>query len=173
MMSGVGWQGDRDYRRRGARNFFLVTWLLYSIALFSPISRFTNFFFALPLFVPLFLPSLSLSFHFMSVVLRSASGSLNDITFKNRLSVDRSSIISLASSKAGPAKKSEMILKAPTQDTTTNIVVAKPDGQLCSKRKPLKDITLKVCLQLSQSVASCQSSVRDFTTNIFVGGDDV
>lgn len=93
----------------------------------------------------------------MSVVLRSASISLNDSSFKKRLSVDRPPTKSL-STELSPSLKSEHTLKASVQEKTKPILVVVPKAT--SKRKPLKDITTKICRTLSQSVASCQASVR-------------
>jgi hypothetical protein len=93
----------------------------------------------------------------MSVVLRSASIPLNESSFKKRLSVDRPPTKSL-STEPSPSHKSENTLKASVQEKTKPILVVVPKAT--SKRKPLKDITTKVCHTLSQSVASCQASVR-------------
>jgi hypothetical protein len=95
----------------------------------------------------------------MSVVLSSASGPLNDILVKKQLNVDRSSSIKSKSSKSSlpvvGRSKSTSILQAPTTQELSPLAETK----LSSKRKPLKDITLKVCHRLPQSVASCQTSV--------------
>ncbi|KAJ2964447.1 hypothetical protein NQZ79_g712 [Umbelopsis isabellina] len=101
----------------------------------------------------------------MSVVLRSASISLNESSFKKRLSVDRPPTKSL-STEPSPSLKSENTLKAPVQEKAKPILVVVPKAT--SKRKPLTDITPKICRTLSQSVASCQASpnvldAADFT----------
>ncbi|KAI8583880.1 hypothetical protein K450DRAFT_220400 [Umbelopsis ramanniana AG] len=108
----------------------------------------------------------------MSVVLRSASGPLNDITLKKQLSVDRSSCIKSKTSNpsvpaAARSKTSSLPLALSTQETSP-LAESKP----CSKRKPLKDITLKVCHKLPLSVASCHTSPAepdvDFTIYVDV-----
>ncbi|KAH8553110.1 hypothetical protein BGW37DRAFT_488446 [Umbelopsis sp. PMI_123] len=108
----------------------------------------------------------------MSVVLSSASGPLNDILVKKQLNVDRSSSIKSKSSKSSlpvvGRSKSTSILQAPTTQELSPLA----ETTLSSKRKPLKDITLKVCHRLPQSVASCQTSHNepdvDFTIYVDV-----
>ncbi|KAG2185491.1 hypothetical protein INT44_002282 [Umbelopsis vinacea] len=79
----------------------------------------------------------------MSVVLRSASGPLNDITLKKQLSVDRSSCIkskpSNSSLLAAARSKTSSLPQALSTQETSPLAESKP----CSKRKPLMDITLK------------------------------
>ncbi|KAI9280200.1 hypothetical protein BC943DRAFT_331328 [Umbelopsis sp. AD052] len=108
----------------------------------------------------------------MSVVLRSASGPLNDITLKKQLSVDRSSCIkskpSNSSLLAAARSKTSSLPQALSTQETSPLAESKP----CSKRKPLMDITLKVCHRLPLSVASCHTSPAepdvDFTIYVDV-----